>query len=150
MCCEGDVHCGVWHWWGNTPRCTYKADGERWLLLNVPAAPPSSSAQEKTTTLCNIEPIILHNSARSHTTAAVMDLLRRWQWEILGHPPYSPDMTIWLRSLRQSEKKKTAKDPVQHKRWAYPCYMVVNTERQKIWTRFWCTTPSKHLAKCGK
>ena len=18
MCCESDVHCGVWHWWGNT------------------------------------------------------------------------------------------------------------------------------------
>ena len=22
-----------------------------------------------------------------------MDLLRRWQWEILEHPPYSPDMS---------------------------------------------------------
>ena len=29
--------------------------------------------------------------ARSHT-AAVTDLLRRWQWGILEHPPYSPDM----------------------------------------------------------
>ena len=28
MCCEGNVHCGVWHWWGNTaPRSTSKADG---------------------------------------------------------------------------------------------------------------------------
>ena len=23
----------------------------------------------------------------------VTDLLRRWQWEILEHPPYSPDMS---------------------------------------------------------
>ncbi|KAJ4443292.1 hypothetical protein ANN_04960 [Periplaneta americana] len=36
-------------------------------------------------------PIILHDNARSHTAAAVKDLLRRWQWEILEHPPYSPD-----------------------------------------------------------
>ncbi|KAJ4435479.1 hypothetical protein ANN_18095 [Periplaneta americana] len=37
--------------------------------------------------------VILHDNARSHTTAAVVkDLLRRWQWEILEHPPYSPDM----------------------------------------------------------
>ncbi|KAJ4441771.1 hypothetical protein ANN_11629 [Periplaneta americana] len=38
-------------------------------------------------------PIILHDNARSHIAAAVEDLLRRWQWEILEHPPYSPDMS---------------------------------------------------------
>ncbi|KAJ4450034.1 hypothetical protein ANN_01441 [Periplaneta americana] len=38
-------------------------------------------------------PNILHDNARSHTAAAVKDLLRRWQWEILEHPPYSPDMS---------------------------------------------------------
>ena len=37
--------------------------------------------------------IILHDNARSHTAAAVTDLLRRWKWEILEHPPYSPDMS---------------------------------------------------------
>ena len=36
-------------------------------------------------------PAILHDNARSHT-AAVMDLLHRWQWEILEHPLYLPDM----------------------------------------------------------
>ena len=39
------------------------------------------------------DPIILHNNARSHTAAAVTDLLHRWQWEIVEHPPYSPDMS---------------------------------------------------------
>ena len=39
------------------------------------------------------DPIILHRNARSHTAAAVTDLLRRLQWEILEHPPYSPDMS---------------------------------------------------------
>ncbi|KAJ4426542.1 hypothetical protein ANN_27356 [Periplaneta americana] len=38
-------------------------------------------------------PIILHDNARSHTAAAVKDLLCHWQWEILEHPPYSPDMS---------------------------------------------------------
>ena len=41
MCCECDVHCGVWHWCDNTaPRCTSKADGKRCLLLHFPAVPP--------------------------------------------------------------------------------------------------------------
>ena len=37
-------------------------------------------------------PIILHDNTRSHT-AAVTDLLRRRQWEIVEHPPYSPGMS---------------------------------------------------------
>ncbi|KAJ4450514.1 hypothetical protein ANN_01941 [Periplaneta americana] len=44
-------------------------------------------------------PIILHDNAKSHTTAAVKDLLRRWQWEILEHPPYSPDMIHAITSI---------------------------------------------------
>ena len=56
-CSEGDIHCGVWHWWSNTaPRCISNADGKRCLLLHVPAAPPSFSAQEKTTTLGGRKP----------------------------------------------------------------------------------------------
>ena len=41
-------------------------------------------------------PIILHGNAKSHTAAAaaaVTDLLRCCQWEILVHPPHSPDMS---------------------------------------------------------
>ena len=45
------------------------------------------------TTLGGIEPIILHDNEKSVTAAAVMDFLRRWQWEILKNPPYSPDMS---------------------------------------------------------
>ena len=51
-----------------------------------------------------------------------------------------------LRSFRQSEKT-TSSDPVQHKRWTYTCYRAVNTKHQQRWTRRWCTTVSKHLAK---
>ena len=37
-------------------------------------------------------PTNLHDNARSRS-AAVTDLLRCWQWEILEHPPYSPDVS---------------------------------------------------------
>ncbi|KAJ4433872.1 hypothetical protein ANN_16185 [Periplaneta americana] len=47
-------------------------------------------------------PIILHDNAKSHTAAAVKDLLCRWQWEILEHPLNSPDNeSMRLRSLCQ-------------------------------------------------
>jgi hypothetical protein len=32
--------------------------------------------------------ITLHDNARAHTADADKDLLCRWQWEILEHPPY--------------------------------------------------------------
>ena len=54
-----------------------------------------------------------------------------------------------LRSFRQSEWT-IARDPVQHKRLTYPCYRAVNREHQQKWSRWWCTTPFKHLAKCDK
>ena len=57
MCCEGDVHCCVCQWWGNTaPRCTSKAEGKRCLLLQIPAATPMSSTQDKTMILGGTDP----------------------------------------------------------------------------------------------
>ena len=50
-----------------------------------------------------------------------------------------------LRSLRQSGRI-TARDQVQHKGWTYLCW----TEQKLIWTRWWCTKSSKHLAKGDK
>ena len=37
--------------------------------------------------------VILHDNARSHTAAAVTDPMGRTQWEMLEHPPYSPNMS---------------------------------------------------------
>ena len=56
-----------------------------------------------------------------------------------------PIWSMRLRSLHQSERT-TARDPVQYKRWTYPCYKAVNREHQQRWTRWWCTRHSKHLA----
>src|SRR5258705_4248364 len=38
-------------------------------------------------------PIVLYDNARCHVAQDVKDLLRRWSWEVLEHPPYSPDMS---------------------------------------------------------
>ena len=54
-----------------------------------------------------------------------------------------------LRSLRRSETT-TERDPVQHKRWTYLRYRAINEEHHQRWTRWWCATPSKHLAKSDK
>ena len=36
--------------------------------------------------------IILHDNATPHKAICVRDLLRHWRWEVLAHPPYSPDL----------------------------------------------------------
>ena len=37
--------------------------------------------------------IILHDNATPHKAICIKDLLRRWRWEVLEHPPYSPDLS---------------------------------------------------------
>ena len=38
-------------------------------------------------------PFILHDNARSHLGKVVTDLLSKYEWEVLPHAPYSPDMS---------------------------------------------------------
>jgi len=38
-------------------------------------------------------PLILHDNARLHLGKAVTDLLSKYEWELLPHAPYSPDMS---------------------------------------------------------
>jgi len=37
--------------------------------------------------------LILHDNARPHLGKDVRKLLDRYSWEVLPHPPYSPDMS---------------------------------------------------------
>jgi hypothetical protein len=37
-------------------------------------------------------PLILHDIARPHLGKTVTDLLSKYEWEVLPHAPYSPDM----------------------------------------------------------
>jgi len=38
-------------------------------------------------------PLILHENARLHLGKVVTDLLSKYEWEVLLHVPYSPDMS---------------------------------------------------------
>ena len=35
----------------------------------------------------------LHDNARSHASRAVSEILEKYGWQVLPHPPYSPDMS---------------------------------------------------------
>ena len=37
--------------------------------------------------------ILLHDNARLHTAVTITALLQKFKWEVLGHPPYSPDLS---------------------------------------------------------
>jgi histone-lysine N-methyltransferase SETMAR len=37
--------------------------------------------------------LILHDNARSHASGAVSEILEKYGWQVLSHPPYSPDMS---------------------------------------------------------
>lgn len=43
--------------------------------------------------LLNARPLILHDNARPHIGHVVTEKLREYGWEVLPHPPYSPDMS---------------------------------------------------------
>ena len=93
MCSEGDVQCCVWHWWGNsTPRCTSKTQVNPAYYCTFLQPHLRLEFTKKRQHLGVHNPIILHDNARSRTATAVKVLLRRWQWEILEHPPYSLDL----------------------------------------------------------
>jgi len=37
--------------------------------------------------------LTLHDNARPHTSGAVSEILEKCGWQVLPHPPYSPDMS---------------------------------------------------------
>ena len=101
-----------------------KADGKRCLLLHIHAAPPLSRAQEKMMTasffmtMQGVTPL-LHIAPLTMGDSVTSTILTRYE-------------SMRLRSLCQSERT-TARDAVQHKKWTYPCYRVVNMEHQQRW-----------------
>ena len=43
--------------------------------------------------LLQVTPLILHDNATPHKAGVVRDVFERYQWEVLKHPPYSPDLS---------------------------------------------------------
>ena len=37
--------------------------------------------------------LILHDKARSHASFETSEILEKYGWQVLSHPPYSPDMS---------------------------------------------------------
>ena len=37
--------------------------------------------------------LILHDNVRPHVSGAVSEILEKYGWQVLPHPPYSPDMS---------------------------------------------------------
>lgn len=49
--------------------------------------------RDKRPELHNIGPILLQDNAAPHRKREVLDAMDAWGWEILPHPPYSPDLS---------------------------------------------------------
>ena len=77
------------------------------------------------------EPIIFYDNARSHTAAAVTDLLRRWKRENLEHPPYSPDMSPCDYDLF-ARMKQPLRETRYSKKMNFSCCRAANKEPTKM------------------
>ncbi|GBM45718.1 hypothetical protein AVEN_14094-1 [Araneus ventricosus] len=55
--------------------------------------------------------LLLHNNARQHTASVTCDLKQRFRWNVLEHPPYSPDFAPSDFNLFGTLKKHLAGRP---------------------------------------
>ena len=53
----------------------------------------SPALRRKRSELMNCTPLILHDNASPHKSNVVKELLEGYCWEVLDHPPYSPDLS---------------------------------------------------------
>jgi histone-lysine N-methyltransferase SETMAR len=44
--------------------------------------------------LLRTDVVLLHDNARPHSANRTRDLLRRYHWDVLDHPPYNPDLAL--------------------------------------------------------
>ena len=61
------------------------------LLANLDH--PSPSDQIETTRKLSLGVILLHDNPRPHMANTITALLQKFKWEVVGHPPYSPDLS---------------------------------------------------------
>ena len=105
--------------------------------------------REKTTTLVGTEPYHSSWQCESHRCChrPLAPLAK-------GDSGISTVLTRWVHAITISSPKwkNHCEEPgaTQEMNLSILIYRTVNTEHQQRWTRWWCTTPSKHLAKGDK
>jgi len=68
------------------------------------------AVQRKRPQMSDKRVLLLHDNAQPQIAHATANLLERWSWEILQHPPYSPDLAPSdISSLPQHEKTSSCK-----------------------------------------
>ena len=60
-----------------------------WYLTNI----LRPAIRRKRPELLTVTPLILHDNATHLKSGVVRDVLERYHWEVLKHPPYSPDLS---------------------------------------------------------
>lgn len=68
---------------------TVNAELYRWVLINK----LRPAIYKKQPEILEAGPILLHDGVGPHQAAYVVNQLEKWDWEVLGHPPYSPDLS---------------------------------------------------------
>ena len=68
------------------PGTTVNGELYRWVLIHK-LRPAIARKQPQ---ILEDGPILLHDGAEPHRAASVVQLLAEWDWQVLGHPPYSP------------------------------------------------------------
>jgi len=71
------------------PGTTVNGELYRWVLIHK-LRPAIARKQPQ---ILEDGPILLHDGAGPHRAASVVQLLTEWDWEVLAHPPYSPDLS---------------------------------------------------------
>ena len=91
--------------WAVPPGTTVNGDYYQWFLQ-----------QKLHPAICKKHPqlletgvVLLHDNAPAHCKRSVVDLLDEWDWEVLQHPPYSPDLSpcdffLFLQSEEKSPR----------------------------------------------
>ncbi|EGI68253.1 Mariner Mos1 transposase [Acromyrmex echinatior] len=81
--------------------------------------------------------ILLHNNAQSHVAAPVKTYMEALNWEVLPHPPYSPDIAPSDYHLFRSMAHGLSE---QH----FTSYEVI-----KNWINNWIASKDEAFFQCG-
>jgi len=63
------------------------------ILQKVSARCFASKDSPKNSIILEAGVLILHDNAWPHASGAVLEILEKYGWQVLPHPPYSPDMS---------------------------------------------------------